>query len=137
MAALRAIDDGSIEETLQALANDPLIEETLRSMAVDPPIEELLRSLEVDTDRLFAPVLSLLPADVGFDLRTVEIPVGLTAIPSKQMFGFFNQNLVMEYNHKQAVAEQGGHHVIHDDGSLPKLPWGRGEFTMSPSTSPE
>jgi len=62
--------------------------------------------------------------------------VGLTATPSKQMFGFFNQNLVMEYNDEQAVAEQGGHHVIHDDGSLPKLPRGRGEFTMSPSTSP-
>ena len=31
--------------------------------------------------------------------------VGLTATPSKQTFGFFNQNLVMEYNHEQAVAD--------------------------------
>ena len=31
--------------------------------------------------------------------------IGLTATPSKQTFGFFNQNLVMEYNHEQAVAE--------------------------------
>ena len=30
---------------------------------------------------------------------------GLTATPSKQTFGFFNQNLVMEYNHEQAVAD--------------------------------
>jgi type I restriction enzyme, R subunit len=31
--------------------------------------------------------------------------VGLTATPSKQTFAFFNQNLVMEYNHDQAVAD--------------------------------
>src|SRR5437016_2774918 len=31
--------------------------------------------------------------------------IGLTATPSKQTFGFFNQNLVMEYNHEQAVAD--------------------------------
>ena len=31
--------------------------------------------------------------------------VGLTATPSKQTFWFFNQNLVMEYNHERAVAD--------------------------------
>ena len=31
--------------------------------------------------------------------------IGLTATPSKQTIGFFNQNLVMEYNHRQAVAD--------------------------------
>jgi type I restriction enzyme, R subunit len=31
--------------------------------------------------------------------------IGLTATPSKQTFGFFNQNLVSEYNHEQAVAD--------------------------------
>ena len=31
--------------------------------------------------------------------------IGLTATPSKQTIGFFNQNLVMEYNHPQAVAD--------------------------------
>ena len=30
--------------------------------------------------------------------------IGLTATPSKQTFGFFNQNLVMEYGHEEAVA---------------------------------
>jgi type I restriction enzyme R subunit len=30
---------------------------------------------------------------------------GLTATPSKQTFGFFNQNLVMEYSHERAVAD--------------------------------
>lgn len=31
--------------------------------------------------------------------------IGLTATPNKQTFGFFNQNLVMEYGHEQAVVE--------------------------------
>ena len=31
--------------------------------------------------------------------------IGLTATPSKQTFGFFNQNLVMEYSHEKAVAD--------------------------------
>ena len=31
--------------------------------------------------------------------------IGLTATPSKQTIGFFNQNLVMEYGHERAVAE--------------------------------
>jgi type I restriction enzyme R subunit len=31
--------------------------------------------------------------------------IGLTATPSKQTIGFFNQNLVAEYNHERAVAD--------------------------------
>lgn len=31
--------------------------------------------------------------------------IGLTATPSRQTYGFFNQNLVMEYDHAQAVAD--------------------------------
>ena len=31
--------------------------------------------------------------------------IGLAATPSKQTFGFFKQNLVMEYNHEDAVAD--------------------------------
>jgi type I restriction enzyme R subunit len=31
--------------------------------------------------------------------------IGLTATPNKQTFGFFNQNLVTEYGHPQAVAD--------------------------------
>ena len=31
--------------------------------------------------------------------------IGLTATPSKQTFGFFQRNLVMEYNHEQAVTD--------------------------------
>jgi type I restriction enzyme R subunit len=36
-----------------------------------------------------------------FDARLI----GLTATPGKQTFGFFDQNLVMEYGHEQAVAD--------------------------------
>jgi len=32
--------------------------------------------------------------------------IGLTATPSKQTFGFFKQNLVMEYTHERAVADR-------------------------------
>jgi len=32
--------------------------------------------------------------------------IGLTATPSKQTFGFFDQNLVMEYSHQQAVVDR-------------------------------
>jgi type I restriction enzyme R subunit len=32
--------------------------------------------------------------------------IGLTATPSKQTFGFFNQNLITEYGHEQAVADR-------------------------------
>ena len=38
--------------------------------------------------------------------------IGLTATPSNQTFGFFNQNLVMEYNHQQAVAD--GINVVYN-----------------------
>jgi type I restriction enzyme R subunit len=38
--------------------------------------------------------------------------IGLTATPSKQTLGFFNQNLVTEYGHAQAVAD--GVNVDHD-----------------------
>ena len=31
--------------------------------------------------------------------------IGLTATPSKQTLGFFDQNLVMEYSHERAVAD--------------------------------
>jgi type I restriction enzyme R subunit len=31
--------------------------------------------------------------------------IGLTATPAKHTFGFFNQNLVMEYSHERAVAD--------------------------------
>jgi len=38
--------------------------------------------------------------------------IGLTATPSKQTLGFFNQNLVMEYGHDRAVVD--GVNVVYD-----------------------
>ena len=38
--------------------------------------------------------------------------IGLTATPNKQTFGFFNQNLAIEYGHAQAVAD--GVNVSYD-----------------------
>ena len=32
--------------------------------------------------------------------------IGLTATPSKQTLGFFNNNLVMEYSHERAIADR-------------------------------
>mgnify|MGYP003353083041 FL=1 len=45
--------------------------------------------------------------------------VGLTATPNKQTFGFFNQNLVMEYGHTQAVAD--GVNVNYDVYRIQKI----------------
>lgn len=42
--------------------------------------------------------------------------IGLTATPSKQTLGFFNQNLVMEYGHDRAVAD--GVNVPYDVYSI-------------------
>jgi len=42
--------------------------------------------------------------------------IGLTATPSKQTLGFFNQNLVMEYDHDRAVAD--GVNVTYDVYSI-------------------
>ena len=73
--------------------------------------------------------------------------VGLTATPNKQTFGFFNQNLVMEYPHEQAVADgvnvnydvyrirtritqqgsvvEAGHFVDHRERDTRKVRWER------------
>ncbi len=51
--------------------------------------------------------------------------IGLTATPSKQTFGFFNQNLVMEYSRQRAVADG-----INVDGQVYRI---RTEITESGS----
>ncbi len=60
--------------------------------------------------------------------------IGLTATPAKHTFGFFNQNLVMEYGHEEAVSDgvnvdfeiykvrtkitEGGSTIETDDGTM-------------------
>ena len=78
--------------------------------------------------------------------------IGLTATPSKQTIGFFDQNLVMEYNHERAVAdgvnvgydvyriktevgEQGGKvdagfYVDYRDKATRELRWGQLDETL-------
>ena len=51
------------------------------------------------------PPLDLQPLAAGAGILRRLSSIGLTATPSKQTLGFFNQNLVMEYNHEQAVAD--------------------------------
>jgi type I restriction enzyme, R subunit len=50
------------------------------------------------------PPLDLQPVAAGTGILDAYI-IGLTATPSKQTFGFFNQNLVMEYSRARAVAD--------------------------------
>ena len=83
--------------------------------------------------------------------------IGLTATPSKQTFGFFQQNLVMEYNHQQAVADgvnvdsdtyhirteitqqgssvEAGYYVDRRDRSTRKVRWEQldEDFTYTPN----
>ncbi len=51
---------------------------------------------------------------------------GLTATPSKQTFGFFNQNLVMEYSRQRAVADG-----VNVDGQVYRI---RTQITQAGST---
>ncbi len=83
--------------------------------------------------------------------------IGLTATPSKQTFGFFNQNLVMEYSRARAVADgvnvdgqvyrihtrisdagsqvEAGYYVDRRDKLTRKLRWERldEDFTYTPA----
>lgn len=96
------------EEEEQSLFERPIIDETPEEVMYNPsiPIEtfdfivvdECHRSIYTK----WRPVLEY------FDAFTI----GLTATPSKQTFGFFNQNLVMEYAHERAVAD--GINVTYD-----------------------
>ena len=97
----------------------------LKGEELDPEMEELSGFDLSATQRQPAPVEynSDIPIDT-FDVIVIDechrsiynlwrqvleyfdaFLIGLTATPSKQTFGFFRQNLVMEYNHEQAVAD--------------------------------
>lgn len=88
-------EDGSLFDSLAALAREPvpvaynpkLPVETFDVVFVD----ECHRSIYT----VWRQVLDYFDAHV----------VGLTATPSKQTFAFFDQNLVMEYRHADAVAD--------------------------------
>ena len=89
------LEEGSQYDTAGALIREPVPVQYNAALPV-----ELFDVLFVDECHrsiysLWRQVLEYFDASV----------IGLTATPSKQTFGFFNQNLVMEYGHPQAVAD--------------------------------
>lgn len=91
--------DSELEE--QSLFDRPLIEEKPKEVSYNPqiPIETFDFIITDECHRsiynLWRQVLEYFDAFI----------IGLTATPSKQTLGFFNQNLVMEYSHERAVAD--------------------------------
>ena len=92
--------DPALEEESQFEKADPALKEPLPVVynAAYPPehfevvvIDEVHRSIYT----LWRQVVEYFDAFL----------VGLTATPSKQTLGFFNKNLVMEYDHERAVAD--------------------------------
>lgn len=92
--------DPALEEESQFEKGDPALKEPLPVVynAAYPPeyfdvvvIDEVHRSIYT----LWRQVVEYFDAFL----------VGLTATPSKQTLGFFNKNLVMEYDHERAVAD--------------------------------
>jgi type I restriction enzyme, R subunit len=96
---------------------------TLRGAELDPELDELSAydvpdaPVQVDYNPLVPPeTFDVIIVDeahrsiYGVWRQVLEyfdaFLIGLTATPNKQAFGFFNQNLVMEYTHDQAVADQ-------------------------------
>jgi type I restriction enzyme R subunit len=90
-----AAEEGSLFETSGAAMTEPL--PVIYNAAYPPEyfdvviIDEVHRSIYT----LWRQVVEYFDAFL----------VGLTATPSKQTLGFFNKNLVMEYDHERAVAD--------------------------------
>src|SRR5258708_4348293 len=91
-----ALEEGSQFDTASGLIRDPVPVDYTPAVPVEffdvIFIDECHRSIY----SLWRQVLEYFDAHL----------IGLTATPAKQTFGFFNQNLVMEYNHAQAVADR-------------------------------
>ncbi len=68
------------------------------AFAADPGDDDFLGTAESFAIIASDTVTDAVPSSIQGD-------VGLTATPGKQTFGFFNQNLVMEYPYEQAVAD--------------------------------
>lgn len=90
-----AEEEGSQFETTGASRNEPL--PVVYSTAYPPEFFDV-----VVVDEVHRSIYTLWRQVVEyFD----AFLVGLTATPSKQTLGFFNKNLVMEYDHERAVAD--------------------------------
>lgn len=91
---------------------DPSLEEqagfTLESLQREPPPVVYSPNIPIETfdfvvtDECHRSIYNLWRQVLEYFDASI---IGLTATPSKQTLGFFNQNLVMEYNFEQAVAD--------------------------------
>jgi len=94
------IFDESVEE--QSMFDSTPVDETPMEVVYNPniPIETFDFIVTDECHRSiyhkWRPVLEYFDAFI----------IGLTATPSKQTIGFFNQNLVMEYDHERAIADR-------------------------------
>ena len=81
----------------EPLTNVPLIREVVdyAEAAVERAGKRIDFSLTTNATLLNAGLIEYFDAHL----------IGLTATPTKQTFGFFRQNLVMEYSHEMAVAD--------------------------------
>ena len=90
-----ALEEGSQYDTMADLVQEPVFVEYNPAIPIETFgvlfTDECHRSIY----HLWRQVLEYFDAHL----------VGLTATPSKQTFGFFNQNLVMEYRHEDAVTD--------------------------------
>ncbi len=88
-------EEGSMYETAAGLVRAPVPVEYNRNVPIEAfdfiVVDECHRSIY----NLWRHVLEYFDASL----------IGLTATPTKQTIGFFHNNLVMEYGHKQAVAD--------------------------------
>ena len=91
-----ANEEGSLWETGSALAGQPP-----KEVRYNPRIPLEYYDFIV-TDECHRSIYNLWRQVLEYFDATL---IGLTATPSQQTFGFFNQNLVMEYPHEQAVAD--------------------------------
>jgi len=96
-----ALEEGSVFERPEALMKEPM---PVTYNPAYPPetfdvvfVDECHRSIYT----LWRQVLEYFSMPDGGE----AFLVGLTATPARHTFGFFNQNLVMEYPHEQAVAD--------------------------------
>ncbi|MBI4705693.1 MAG: DEAD/DEAH box helicase family protein [Deltaproteobacteria bacterium] len=89
------VEEGSLFDSLSALSHAPVTADYNPRLPVEAFdvifVDECHRSIY----SLWRQVLDYFDAYI----------VGLTATPSKQTFAFFDQNLVMEYRHPEAVAD--------------------------------
>ena len=94
-SSTRALEEASLFDEIAAIGESRCRSPTTRRSRSRPSTSIFIDECHRSIYNLWRQVLEYFDAFL----------IGLTATPSKQTFGFFNQNLVMEYGHEQAVAD--------------------------------